>query len=75
MGARGGNMNEENFNMSIRKFLKSVGVQSQREIEQAVAKALADGNLNGGEKLSAKVVLTIESLGVSRTIDGTIELE
>ena len=68
-------MNEENFNMSIRKFLKSVGVQSQREIEQAVAKALSDGKLKGREKLTAKVTLTIDSLGVTRTIDGTIELE
>lgn len=68
-------MNEENFNMSIRKFLKSVGVQSQREIEQAVAKALADGKLKGREKLVAKVTLTIDSLGVTRTIDGIIELE
>ena len=68
-------MNEEYFNMSIRKFLKSVGVQSQREIEQAVAKALADGKLKGREKLVAKVTLTIDSLGVTRTIDGTIELE
>ena len=68
-------MNEENFNMSIRKFLKSVGVQSQREIEQAVAKALADGKLKGHEKLSAKVTLTIESLSVTRIIDGSIELE
>lgn len=67
-------MNEENFNMSIRKFLKSVGVQSQREIEQAVAKAMADGKLKGHEQFSAKVTLTIESLGVTRTIDGTIEL-
>ena len=36
-------MNDENFNISLRKFLKMVGVSSQREIEQAVAKALAVG--------------------------------
>ena len=44
-------MNEDNFNMSIRKFLKMTGVGSQREIEQAVAKALADGKLEGIGKL------------------------
>ncbi|HEX9391710.1 MAG TPA: DUF6494 family protein [Usitatibacteraceae bacterium] len=68
-------MNEETLNMSIRKFLKSVGVQSQREIEQAVSGAVTAGRLKGHEKLAAKVTLTIESLGVTRTIDGTIELE
>ena len=40
-------MNDENFNMSIRKFLKMAGVGSQREIEQAVSKALASGRLKG----------------------------
>ncbi len=68
-------MNEENFNMSIRKFLKSVGVQSQREIEQAVAKAIAEGKLKGHEKFAAKVTLSIDSLDVTRTIDGTIDLD
>ena len=42
-------MNEEAFNMSIRKFLKTVGVRSQTEIERAVAKAIADGKLKGNE--------------------------
>ncbi|HEY5321252.1 MAG TPA: DUF6494 family protein, partial [Caldimonas sp.] len=44
-------MNEENFNISIRKFLKMVGVSSQREIEQAVAKALAIGSVAGNARL------------------------
>ena len=46
-------MNEETFNISIRKFLKMVGVSSQREIEQAVAKALASGSLAGNAALPA----------------------
>jgi hypothetical protein len=68
-------MNPETFNMSIRKFLKSVGVQSQREIEHAVEKALAEGRLKGTEALPAKMTLTIEGLAVSVTIDGRIALE
>lgn len=68
-------MNEEAFNMSIRKFLKSVGVQSQREIENAVGNALATGKLKGSESLPARMTLSIEGIGVTLTIDGNIELE
>ena len=68
-------MNEEAFNMSIRKFLKSVGVQSQREIENAVGKALAAGKLKGSESLPARMTLSIEGIGVTLTINGTIDLE
>jgi hypothetical protein len=67
-------MDEEIFNMQLRKFLKHIGVTSQREIEQAVRDALADGRLTGGETVKARVVLSIEALGVSHTIDGEIEL-
>jgi hypothetical protein len=68
-------MNPETFNMSIRKFLKSVGVQSQREIEGAVEKAIASGRLKGGEALPARMTLTIDGLALSVTIDGRIALE
>ena len=67
-------MNEEIFNMQIRKFLKNVGVTSQREIENAVRSALDDGTLKGEETVKAKVTLTIESLGVSTEIEGDIDL-
>ena len=67
-------MDEEIFNMQIRKFLKNVGVTSQREIETAVRKALEDGTLKGEETVKAKVTLSIESLGVSADIEGNIEL-
>jgi len=67
-------MNEEAFNMSIRKFLKSVGVQSQREIEHAVGKALAAGKLKGSESLPARMTLSIDGVGVTLTINGNIEL-
>ncbi|MDH3970438.1 MAG: DUF6494 family protein, partial [Rhodospirillales bacterium] len=55
-------MNEDVFNMEVRKFLKKVGVTSQREIETAVREALAAGKLAGGETLKAKVHLTVEGL-------------
>jgi hypothetical protein len=68
-------MNEDNFNMSIRKFLKMTGVGSQREIEQAVAKALAENQLQGVEKLPVSMKLTIPSLGLDVDFNGDIVLE
>ncbi len=67
-------MDEEVFNMQLRKFLKNVGITSQREIESAVRAALEDGTLKGDETVKAKVTLSIESLGVSTEIDGDIDL-
>ena len=68
-------MNEETFNLSIRKFLKVVGVGSQREIEQAVAKAIADGGLSGNETLPAKATLEVAGLKLRVDFDGEIRLE
>ena len=56
-------MNEEEFNVSIRKFLKKVGITSQREIEQAVRAAVSAGRLKGNEALPAKVTLSIDGSG------------
>ena len=67
-------MDEEVFNMQLRKFLKNVGVTSQREIESAVRAALEDGTLKGDETVKAKVTLNIESIGLSTDIDGDINL-
>ena len=67
-------MNEDVFNTSVRKFLKQVGVTSQREIEKAVRDAVAGGRLKGSEKLPAKMVLTVGGVALSFTIDGEIEL-
>ena len=68
-------MNEDAFNMSIRKFLKKVGVTSQREIEQAVREAVEAGDLSGTETLKAKAHLTIGDVGLDVTIDGDIDLK
>lgn len=68
-------MNEDVLNMSVRKFLKKVGVTSQREIEETVRAALADGRLKGKEALPAKVTLTVGKVDLSVEIEGSIELE
>jgi len=67
-------MNEDVFNGSLRRFLKKVGITSQREIEKAVREALAAGRLKGHEKLPAKVVLTIGGVSLSHEISDEIEL-
>jgi uncharacterized protein DUF6494 len=68
-------MNEETFNSSLRKFLKTLGVGAQREIEKAVRQALADGRLKGNEKLPASATITITALGFTHEVKGTLELE
>ena len=67
-------MNEDILNMSVRKFLKKVGVTSQREIEEAVRAGLRSGRLKGGEVLPAKVKLTVGGIDLSVEIDGSVEL-
>jgi hypothetical protein len=67
-------MNEEALNTSLRKFLKVVGVTSQREIENAIRAAVTDGRLKGNEALSAQMVLTIGEIGLDHAVEGTIEL-
>jgi Family of unknown function (DUF6494) len=67
-------MNEDQFNTSLRKFLKQVGVTSQREIEKAVRDAIATGRIKGHEKLNAKMVLTIDSVGLIHEVSDVIEL-
>jgi hypothetical protein len=68
-------MNEDALNGSVRKFLKKVGVTSQREIEQAVRAAVSGGRLKGNETLPAKISLTVEGIGLALDIEGAIELE
>ncbi|MDQ0558634.1 16S rRNA U516 pseudouridylate synthase RsuA-like enzyme [Rhizobium mesoamericanum] len=62
-------MSEDAFNMSIRKFLKEVGVTSQRKIEERVR----NGQI-GGEKLKVRMTLTAESIGLEHVVEGEIEL-
>lgn len=68
-------MNEDVFNTSLRKFLKTVGVTSQREIEKSVREAVSSGLLKGNETLPAKMVLTVDGVALSFTVSGDITLE
>ena len=67
-------MNEETFNLSVRKLLKTVGVNSQREIEQAVRKALDSGDIKGTESFPATVTLAVEGLKLNVKFEGDISL-
>jgi hypothetical protein len=68
-------MNDEALNMSIRRFLKTVGVNSQLAIEKAVQKAVADGKLKGNEAFPAVMTLSIGKLNIDVKFDGEIKLE
>jgi hypothetical protein len=68
-------MNEETFNMELRKFLKKVGVTSQREIEKAVDEGIQAGTLSGSETLQARITLEVEGLDIRHTIESKIHLE
>jgi uncharacterized protein DUF6494 len=67
-------MNEDRFNMEVRKFLKQVGITSQREIEIAVRQSLADRKLRDNSTLNARMVLSIPELGLTHEIKGTIAI-
>ena len=67
-------MDEETLNLSIRKFLKMVGVSSQREIEHAVAAAIDSGAIAGTEALAATMTLEISALQLKVKFDGEIQL-
>lgn len=68
-------MDEEALNMSVRKFLKQVGVTSQREIETAVREALEAGRLSGDESLPVKVTLEVPGLEIRHEVEGVLRLE
>ena len=68
-------MDDETLNISIRKFLKMVGVSSQREIEQAVARALQESAVFGSQALPARMTLEVPGLKLKAEFDGEIRLE
>lgn len=68
-------MNEDTLNIEIRKFLKNVGITSQREIEHAVLKAVETGKLKGSETIAIKMTLEAPAIGISHCIEGKIALE
>ena len=68
-------MDEEVLNIQVRKFLKKVGIQSQREIEQAVKDRMKEGILKGKENLAATMLLEVPEIDLRVSIDGKIEIE
>ena len=68
-------MNEEILNIQIRKFLKKVGIQSQREIELAVRRSIENNSLAGIDKLEASVLLQVPEVGIKVSIESEIKLE
>ena len=68
-------MDEEVLNIQVRKFLKKVGIQSQREIEDAVKDHLKKGTISGAEKLDASMLLEVPEIGLKVPIEGKIEIE
>jgi hypothetical protein len=68
-------MNDEALNMSIRKFLKTVGVNSQLAIEKAVRQAIEDGKLKGNETMPAHMTLTVGTLELNVQFDGELRLD
>jgi hypothetical protein len=67
-------MKEDTFNIEVRKFLKELGITSQREIERAVRSALEAGRIKGDEKLKAVARIQIESVGLDHRVEGKIAL-
>lgn len=68
-------MNDETFNLSLRKFLKMVGVSSQNEIEKAVARALAEKSISGNETFPASMTLEVAGVKLNVKFEGNIALE
>lgn len=68
-------MNEDTFNIQVRKFLKKVGINSQRELERAVREGIDGGKLSGNETLTASVTLRVSGLDVELVVEDTIALE
>lgn len=67
-------MDEDALNISIRKFLKMVGVNSQRELEHAVARAVEARSVSGAETFAAKMTLEVPGLALKVSFDGDIKL-
>ena len=68
-------MNEDNLNMEIRKFLKKVGITSQRIIEKEIYKANQNSNIKAGDEIEIEMTLSIRSLNASDKISGKIKID
>ena len=68
-------MNEDNLNMEIRKFLKKVGITSQRIIENIIYEADKNGSIKAGDEIELSMTLSIKNFQTSNSIDGKITIE
>ena len=68
-------MNEEKFNISIRKFLKNVGITSQRKIEEKVREQNQQGKLMQSKKIKISAKLYSKDLDLDEEINGEVEIE
>ncbi|MEC7875549.1 MAG: DUF6494 family protein [Pseudomonadota bacterium] len=68
-------MNQDNFNMEIRKYLKKIGITSQREITEAVNQSISEGKLDGSETLKASAKIMIHDIDFELEINGEISLD
>jgi hypothetical protein len=67
-------MDEETFNLSVRRFLKKLGVTAQREIEMGVRERLDAGELQGDETLAARATVKVQGVDREIVIEGDIKL-
>ena len=67
-------MDEDRFNLAVRRFLKEVGVTSQREIEKATREAISAGRLHGTEHLEAKMTFEVPAINLVHVVNGHIDL-
>ena len=68
-------MDEETFNLSVRKFLKQLGINAQREIEQGVRAGVESGRLQGDERLPARATVRVDGLDEEIVVEGEIALD
>ena len=68
-------MNEEKLNLSVRKFLKNVGITSQRKIEEKVRENIKSSNISNSKKIIISAQLFSEELNLDEKIEGEIEIE
>ena len=68
-------MNQDSLNIQVRKFLKKVGINSQRNIEQAVQQAIQEGKIKEGDELDASMTLSVAGLDLNVTIEDTIKID
>lgn len=68
-------MNEDKLNLSTRKLLKNVGINSQRIIENNIRSAVESGNIKSDKKIKVLISVKIEELNINENIEGEIEVE